>query len=41
MANDGIGANWLSKDLIIKIHIMEKMLSCGKTIETINPYLLV
>jgi len=38
MANDGIGANWLSKDLIIKNpYYGNKMLSCGKTIETINP----
>lgn len=38
MANDGIGANWLSKESTIKNpYYGNKMLSCGKTIETINP----
>jgi hypothetical protein len=37
MANDGKGANWLSKDKEIKNpYYGSKMLSCGKTVETIK-----
>ncbi|NHN24658.1 DUF3347 domain-containing protein [Flavobacterium jejuense] len=37
MANDGKGANWLSKESIIKNpYYGSMMLSCGKTIETIK-----
>lgn len=37
MANDGKGANWLSKDNTIKNpYYGAQMLSCGKTIETIK-----
>ncbi|WP_074539535.1 DUF3347 domain-containing protein [Cellulophaga baltica] len=37
MANDGKGANWLSKEETIKNpYYGSKMLSCGKTVETIN-----
>jgi len=37
MANDGKGANWLSKDETIKNpYYGSKMLSCGKTVETIK-----
>jgi copper chaperone CopZ len=38
MANDGKGANWLSKESAIKNpYYGSKMLSCGKTVETIKP----
>jgi len=37
MANDGKGANWLSKDSTIKNpYYGAQMLSCGKTVETIK-----
>ena len=37
MANDGKGANWLSKEETIKNpYYGSQMLSCGKTVETIN-----
>lgn len=37
MANDGIGANWLSKEMAIKNpYYGSQMLTCGKTIETIK-----
>jgi len=37
MANDGIGANWLSKEAVIKNpYFGNKMLSCGKTVEIIK-----
>ena len=37
MANDGKGANWLSKDTAIKNpYYGSQMLSCGKTVETIK-----
>lgn len=37
MANDGEGANWLSKESAVKNpYYGSMMLSCGKTIETIN-----
>lgn len=37
MANDGNGANWLSKEKAIKNpYYGSQMLSCGKTVETIN-----
>ena len=37
MANDGKGANWLSKDNAIKNpYYGSQMLSCGKTVETIK-----
>ncbi len=37
MANDGKGANWLSKESVIKNpYYGSAMLSCGKTIETIK-----
>ena len=37
MANDGKGANWLSKDKAVKNpYYGNKMLSCGKTVETIE-----
>lgn len=37
MANDGKGANWLSKDNTIKNpYYGSQMLSCGKTVETIK-----
>mgnify|MGYP003120860992 CR=1 FL=1 len=37
MANDGKGANWLSKEEIIKNpYYGAQMLSCGKTVETIQ-----
>lgn len=37
MANEGKGANWLSKESAVKNpYYGNKMLSCGKTIETIN-----
>jgi len=37
MANDGKGANWLSKDNAIKNpYYGSKMLNCGKTVETIK-----
>ncbi len=38
MANNGKGANWLSKELEIKNpYFGSQMLSCGKTVETIKP----
>ena len=37
MANDGKGANWLSKESAIKNpYYGSQMLTCGKTVETIN-----
>jgi copper chaperone CopZ len=37
MANDGKGANWLSKESAVKNpYFGSKMLSCGKTVETIK-----
>lgn len=37
MANDGKGANWLSKESVIKNpYYGAQMLSCGKTVETIK-----
>ena len=37
MANDGKGANWLSKESVIKNpYYGSQMLSCGKTVETIK-----
>lgn len=37
MANDGKGANWLSKENQVKNpYYGSKMMSCGKTIETIK-----
>jgi hypothetical protein len=37
MANDGKGANWLSKEKAVKNpYYGNKMLSCGKTVETID-----
>ena len=37
MANDGKGANWLSKEEEIKNpYFGSMMLSCGKTIETLK-----
>jgi hypothetical protein len=37
MANKGKGANWLSKENIVKNpYYGSKMLGCGKTVETIN-----
>jgi len=37
MANDGKGANWLSKEKVIENpYYGEMMLSCGKTVETIE-----
>lgn len=37
MANDGKGANWLSKEIAIKNpYYGSQMLTCGKTVETIN-----
>ncbi len=37
MANDGKGANWLSKESVVKNpYYGSQMLSCGKTIETIK-----
>lgn len=37
MANDGKGANWLSKESAVKNpYYGAKMLSCGKTVETIK-----
>jgi hypothetical protein len=37
MANKGKGANWLSKENIVKNpYFGSKMLGCGKTVETIN-----
>ena len=37
MANDGKGANWLSKEETIKNpYYGSQMLSCGKTVETIK-----
>jgi hypothetical protein len=37
MANDGKGANWLSKESIIKNpYYGAQMLSCGKVVETIK-----
>lgn len=37
MANDGKGANWLSKESTIKNpYFGSKMMSCGKTVETIE-----
>ena len=37
MANDGKGANWLSKEKEVKNpYYGSMMLSCGKTVETIN-----
>jgi len=37
MANDGKGANWLSKESVIKNpYYGTQMLSCGKTVETIK-----
>jgi hypothetical protein len=37
MANDGKGANWLSRDLAIKNpYYGSQMLTCGRTIETIK-----
>ena len=37
MANDGKGANWLSKENVVKNpYYGSMMLSCGKTVETIN-----
>ena len=37
MANDGKGANWLSKENAVKNpYYGSMMLSCGKTVETIN-----
>ena len=37
MYNDGKGANWLSKDSKIKNpYYGSKMLTCGKTVETIK-----
>ena len=37
MANDGKGANWLSKESGVKNpYYGSQMLSCGKTVETIK-----
>jgi len=37
MANDGKGANWLSKESAIKNpYYGSQMLNCGKTVETIK-----
>ena len=37
MADDGKGANWLSKESAIKNpYYGSQMLSCGKTVETIK-----
>lgn len=37
MANDGEGANWLSKESVVKNpYYGSKMLSCGKTVETLE-----
>ena len=37
MANDGKGANWLSKESAIKNpYYGSQMLTCGKTVETIK-----
>lgn len=37
MANDGKGANWLSKENVVKNpYYGSQMLSCGKTVETIK-----
>jgi len=39
MANDGKGANWLSKESAVKNpYYGSQMLTCGKTVETINKY---
>ena len=37
MANDGKGANWLSKENVVKNpYYGSQMLSCGKVVETIK-----
>jgi hypothetical protein len=37
MANDGKGANWLSKENVVKNpYYGSQMMSCGKTVETIQ-----
>jgi hypothetical protein len=37
MYNNGKGANWLSKEILIKNpYYGSQMLSCGKTVETIK-----
>jgi hypothetical protein len=37
MANKGKGANWLSKENIVKNpYYGSKMMGCGKTVETLN-----